>query len=70
MAPSNIAIKCSLFNQRQISFLKSNLVVRTDLWAYVLHSRRFGTAALDVVCIGNPKSDDSGDEVRLRRGVN
>jgi hypothetical protein len=42
--PSNIATKCSLFNQKRFSFLKSNLVVRTDLWAYVLQSRRAGTA--------------------------
>ena len=47
--PSNMATKCSLFNQKQFSFLKSNLVVRTDLWTYFLKSRRAGTAAPDAI---------------------
>src|ERR1700686_4641580 len=37
------------FNQKQFSFLKSNLVVRTDLWAYFSKSRRAGTAAPDAL---------------------
>jgi hypothetical protein len=49
LGSSNIAVKRSLFTKNEFSFLKLNLVVRADLWAYVLRKATCWKAAPDAL---------------------